>query len=113
MQLVNNTLCGNKTSTNSDNTTTSDPLKAFGDLYSLLFNVSIDFDSCINSCSPPCVEYAYDTSVSTSGPSPSVGYQKAFYESYIADTSFADKFSDYKGIIDAFDAKSISEVRIT
>ena len=114
MRSVKNTLCGNWTATNADkNAATVNELRAFKDFYCYIFNTSnIDYQSCIDNCSPPCVELLYDTSVSTSGPSPSVGYQRAFYENYIAETSFADAFSDYKDIIAEYDAGSIIEVNI-
>lgn len=111
MRSVNYTVCGNQTAANdtSDGSGGSE-LNELNGLRDLVcsYNVSVDYDSCQDRCHSPCIEYLYETSVSTSGLWPDPRYQMAFYSTFVDGQPHGEKFSAYKDISDMIENGSLT-----
>ena len=57
--------------------------------------VNVPWDECNQQCLRPCRENVYDIFVSSPASWPQKSYYNAFYDKYIKDTHFADKFHKY------------------
>jgi hypothetical protein len=117
LRSVNYTICGNQSSNTEGTVQRSNktsPLNGFLDML-CAFNVSVNDEdsadmSCDEQCWYSCTENLYDIGISTSGPWPDPCYQRAFFQDYIEDRWFADKFSIYKNISEMFDSGLLSLV---
>ena len=116
LRSVNNTLCETAQTSTTGRIGGVEELYGFRNLLCLWENRDLlidkynrQFDS---ECHRPCSEYMYDTSVSATSQWPTTSNQRQFYESYIADMPYADKFSSYKDIFELVDNGTISLVGV-
>jgi hypothetical protein len=112
LRSVNYTVCGNQTaaSETSSNGNDLNELNGFRDLF-CSYNADMDFDMCYLQCGNPCVEYLYDTSVSTSGQWPDPRYQMALFSTFVdGQELYGEKFSAYKDISEMIKTGSMTPV---
>jgi Amiloride-sensitive sodium channel len=104
---VNYTVCGNQTSPVDGSLSMT--LEGFLGLF-CSYSLELDVVSCNEQCLWPCFEYQYDTSSTQSHQWPHIAYQLAFYDIYIKNRTYADKFDAYEDISVALKNGAISTV---
>jgi hypothetical protein len=110
LRSVNYTVCGNQTAASETSNNDVNELNGFRDLF-CSYNVNVDYDSCNDRCRNPCVEYLYDTSVSTSGQWPDPRYQMALFSTFVdGQELYGEKFSAYKDISEMIKNGSMTPV---